>query len=91
MSEKAERMTYAEIRDRNLRRSLVLNVETPAMRGDCLGILLASEFESHPDCPEDGELDDTDTWKQWAIDRVNEIADEVYARVAESLTKQQKR
>jgi len=66
-------------------RDAVLNAiggaETTAMRGDCLGIVLCGEFEKHPDCPENGELDDMDCWKQWAVDRTTEVLEAVAVRV----------
>lgn len=66
-------------------RNAVLNAiggaETEAMRGDCLSVILCIEFENHPDCPEDGELDHMDCWKQWAVDRTTEVLEQIAERL----------
>lgn len=53
----------------------------PEGRGDNLAILLCERFEAHPDCPEDGELDDCGRWKQWAVDR-QDVAFRLLSRAA---------
>jgi len=52
-------------------------IETPAMHGDCLAVLLASLFEDWAN--EDGEMDESGTWKQSAIDDLNEVLDAIHA------------
>ncbi|MDX9862552.1 MAG: hypothetical protein RBS99_16720 [Rhodospirillales bacterium] len=65
----------------NILRSLAgLPVDPPDPHGDNLSILLCSYFEDHPDCPEDGPLDDFDCWPQWACDR----CDDLLRRIAEA-------
>lgn len=48
-------------------------VETEAMDGDCLAVMLASSFENSRMCPEDGDMDDSGAWPQWAIDEYGKL------------------
>lgn len=54
-------------------------VETPCMGGDNLAVCLASLFE--PGIESD-ELDDSGTWKQGAIDAMDQVLDAVHAHYA---------
>lgn len=56
-------------------RSAIGNVQTDDM-GDNLAIVLASDFE--PGC-ESEELDDSETWKQEAVDKTNRVLDAIHA------------
>lgn len=50
-------------------------VSTPVMRGDNLAIVLASFFEPQI---ESEEMDESETWKQGAIDAANEVLDAIH-------------
>ncbi len=67
-----------EVVDRNTLLSIPV-IHNDSM--DNLGIALASYFEGHLYCPEDGEMNDTDTWKQWALDKTNDLADRILSCV----------
>lgn len=56
------------------------NVTTRTLCGDNLAILLASYFE--PGIGSD-EMDDSETWKQGAIDAANEVLDAIHAHYTE--------
>lgn len=43
---------------------------------DNLAIMLCTYFDSHPDCPEDEEIND-ESWKPWVVDRCNEMLDAI--------------
>lgn len=53
----------------------IAGLETPAMRGDCLAVMLASDFEAWAD--EDEETDDSGTWKQSAVDATDGVLDSI--------------
>lgn len=57
-----------------------VEVDPKPFNGDNFAIMLCEYFEDHPDCPEGGEMDEYDCWKQWAIDR----HDELLQRLAEA-------
>lgn len=57
----------------------------PEGRGDNLAILLCERFEAHPDCPEDGELDEFDCWNQWAVDRQHDALDTIAEAALDAL------
>lgn len=65
-----------------LRRKLA-GVSCPAFGGDNLAIFLASEFEPGV---EDDEMDESETWKQGAIDLSNQVMDAIHAHYAAALT-----
>ncbi len=67
-------MAVADGRSARLRHEIA-GLETPAMRGDCLAVMLASDFEAWAD--EDEETDDSGTWKQSAVDATDGVLDTI--------------
>lgn len=65
-----------------LRRKLA-GVSCHAFGGDNLAIFLASEFEPGV---EDDEMDESETWKQGAIDLSNQVMDAIHAHYAAAFT-----
>jgi hypothetical protein len=63
-------------------RATLGGVDADDLGGDNLAILLASHFEPQI---EDEELDDSETWKQGAIDATNRVLDAIHAHYASSL------
>jgi hypothetical protein len=61
----------------------IAGMETPAMRGDCLAVMLASDFEAWAD--QDEETDESGTWKQSAVDACNGVLDAIVALCREAI------
>lgn len=64
-------------------RSRIAGIETPAMRGDCLAIMLVSDFEAWAD--KDEETDESGTWKLSAIKATDEVLDAIVAVCTDAL------
>jgi len=70
-------------------RSRIAGIETPAMRGDCLAILLASYFEDWAD--EDEETDENGTWKQIAVFQTEQVLNAIHAHYVTVLLSERQR
>jgi hypothetical protein len=52
---------------------------------DNLAIIICSYFDEHPDNPNNGELDSSDWWEKWTIDRYEEFKEAISDCIAEHL------
>ena len=63
-------------------RNLIAGAETEASL-DCLGVIVASFFESRAECP-DEPVDDETGWKPWAMEKTDELLEDAAARILEA-------
>tara|TARA_E500000318_G_scaffold60940_1_gene56525 strand:+ start:9415 stop:9666 length:252 start_codon:yes stop_codon:yes gene_type:complete len=60
-------------------RNLIAGAETETSL-DCLGVIVASYFESRPECP-DEPVDDELGWKPWVMEKTDELLEDAANRI----------
>jgi hypothetical protein len=57
------------------------------MTDDNLAVIICTHFQSHPDNPHDGEMDEFDCWEKWVVDQYMKYETAISNLIAEEIKK----